>query len=83
MLVNNVYCEMGQVCGSSTMAYLNMSDLTEEYPSGFRLYSQNAVRACGRPVTSGGSCQSIRFPSYNISYSAGLWTSLWIPALLT
>ena len=31
--------------------------------------SQNGVRACGRPVTSVGSCQSICFPSYNISYS--------------
>ena len=51
------------------MAYLNMSDPTEECPSGFRLYSQNGVRACGRPVTSGGSCQSVRFPSYGISYS--------------
>ena len=68
----HVYCEMGQVCGSSgwtRMAYLNMSDPTEECPSGFRLYSQNGVRACGRPVTSGGSCQSVRFPSYSISYS--------------
>ena len=68
----HVYCEMGQVCGSSgwtRMAYLNMSDPTEECPSGFRLYSQNGVRACGRPVTSGGSCLSVRFPSYNISCS--------------
>ena len=68
----HVYCEMGQVCGSSgwtRMAYLNMSDPTEECPSGFRLYSQNGVRACGRPVTSGGSCLSVRFPSYSISYS--------------
>ena len=63
---------MRQVCGSSgwtRMAYLNMSDPTEECPSGFILYSQNGVRACGRPVTSGGSCLSVRFPSYSISYS--------------
>ena len=69
----HVYCQMEQVCGSSSgwtrVAYLNMSDPTEECPSGFRLYSQNGVRACGRPVTSGGSCQSVRFPSYSISYS--------------
>ena len=77
----HVYCEMGQVCGSSgwtRMAYLNMSDPTEECPSGFRLYSQNGVRACGRPVTSEGSYQSVRFPSYNILLS-GLWTSHWLP----
>ena len=69
----HVYCQMEQVCGSSSgwtrMAYLNMSDPTEECPSGFRLYSQNGVRACGRPVTSGGSCQSLHFSSYSISYS--------------
>ena len=51
------------------MAYLNMLDPTEECPSGFRLYSQNGVRACGRPETSGGSCLSVCFSSYNISYS--------------
>ena len=69
----HVYCQMEQVCGSSSgwtrVAYLNMSDPTEECPSGFRLYDQNGVRACGRPVTSGGSCLSVRFPSFSISYS--------------
>ena len=55
--------------GWTRVAYLNMSDPTEECPSGFRLYNQNGVRACGRPVTSGGSCLSVRFPSYSISYS--------------
>ena len=69
----HVYCQMEQVCGSSSgwtrVAYLNMTDPTEECPSGFRLYNQNGVRACGRPVTSGGSCLSVRFPSYSISYS--------------
>ena len=64
----HVYCEMGQVCGSNgwtRMAYFNMSDPTEECPSGFRLYSQNgvSVRACGRPVTSGGSCLSVTSPT--------------------
>ena len=59
----HVYCEMGQVCGSSgwtRMAYLNMSDPTEECPSGFRLYNQNGLWACGRPMTSGGSCPTLR-----------------------
>ena len=47
------------------MAYLNMSNPTEECPSGFRLYSQNgvSVRACDRPVTSGGSCLSVTSPT--------------------
>ena len=70
---HHVYCQMERICGSSSgwtrMAYLNMSDPTEECPSGFKLHSQNGVRACGRPVTSGGSCLSVRFSSHSISYS--------------
>ena len=45
----HVYCEMEQVCGSSgwmRVAYLNMTDPSEECPRGFRLYNQNGVRAC-------------------------------------
>ena len=57
----HVYCEMEQVCGSSgwmRVAYLNMTDPSEECPRGFRLYNQNSVRACGRPASSSGGCQS-------------------------
>ena len=47
-----------------------MSDSTEECPPGFRLYDEKGVRACGRPVSSpAGYCQSVKFPSYSISYS--------------
>ena len=31
------------------VAYLNMSDPTQQCPSSLRLYSANGVRACGRP----------------------------------
>ena len=48
------------------VAYLNMSDPTEECPPGFRLYNESGIRACGRPAA---DCQSVKFPSYNISYS--------------
>ena len=51
------------------VAYLNMSDPTEECPPGFRLYNWNGIRACGRASLSGGSCQSVNFPSYSIRYS--------------
>ena len=46
-----------------------MSDSTVNCPSGFRLYQSGSVRACGRPVTSSGSCVSVEFPSNGISYS--------------
>ena len=69
----HVYCHMESLCNSSggwmRVAYLNMSDPTEECPPGFRLYSQNGIRACGRPTSLGGYCQSVKFPSYSISYS--------------
>ena len=69
-----VYCHMESLCNSSggwmRVAYLNMSDPTEECPSGFRLYNQNGIRACGRPESApANSCQSVKFPSYSISYS--------------
>ena len=69
----HVYCEMEQVCGSSgwmRVAYLNMTDPSEECPRGFRLYNQNGVKACGRPASSSGGCQSsVQFPTYGVPYS--------------
>ena len=67
------YCNMGTLCGSgggwTRLAYLDMSDATQNCPSGFRLYQSGGVRACGRPVTNSGSCVSVQFPSNGISYS--------------
>ena len=68
-----VYCNMEELCGSgggwTRLAYLDMSDATENCPSGFRLYQSGGVRACGRATSSGGSCVSVQFPSNGISYS--------------
>ena len=69
----NAYCNMEELCGSgggwTRLAYLDMSDSTENCPSGFRLYQSGGVRACGRPTSSAGSCVSVQFPSNGISYS--------------
>ena len=68
-----VYCHMEELCGSdegwTRLAYLDMSDPSAECPSGFRLYESGGVKACGRPVSSGGSCASVKFPSNGIRYS--------------
>ena len=68
-----VYCYMEELCNSTggwmRVAYLNMTDSSEKCPDGFRLYSENGVRACGRPVSSGGSCVGKAFPLGNIEYS--------------
>ena len=68
-----VYCHMETLCGKGggwrRITSLNMTDPNEKCPTQFRLYSQGGVRACGRPVTSGGSCVGITFPSRDIKYS--------------
>ena len=47
----HVYCHMESLCNSGggwmRVAYLNMSDPTEECPPGFRLYNESGIRACG------------------------------------
>ena len=64
------YCNMGTLCGSgggwTRLAYLDMSDATQNCPSGFRLYQSGGVRACGKPSS---GCVSVQFPSNGISYS--------------
>ena len=69
----SAYCNMEELCGSgggwTRLAYLDMTDATENCPSGFRLYQSGGVRACGRETSSGGSCVSVQFPSNGISYS--------------
>ncbi|XP_019855034.1 PREDICTED: uncharacterized protein LOC109583941 [Amphimedon queenslandica] len=66
------YCNMGTLCGSgggwTRLAYLDMSDATQNCPSGFGLYQSGGVRACSRP-SGGGNCASVQFPSNGISYS--------------
>ena len=68
-----VYCNMEELCGSgggwTRLAYLDMTDSTENCPSGFKLYQSGGVSACGRPISNGGSCVSVQFPSNGISYS--------------
>ena len=65
---------MGELCGTgggwTRLAYLNMSDSTQNCPTGFSLYNEsNGVRACGRVNSGSGSCQSVQFSPNNISYS--------------
>ena len=66
------YCNMEELCGSgggwTRLAYLDMTDATQNCPSGFRLYQSGGVRACGKQTLHNG-CISVQFPSHNISYS--------------
>ena len=68
----NIYCNMDMLCGSgegwTRLAYLDMSDATQSCPSGFKLYQEGGVRACGRP-SDFPSCTSITFPTNGLSYT--------------
>ena len=68
-----VYCHMETLCNSGEgwirLAYLNMTDSEEKCPKELRLYNESDVRACGRPISSGGSCATLTFPSGNFNYS--------------
>ena len=67
------YCNMETLCDSgggwTRLAHLDMSEATQNCPSGFKLYQSGGVRACGRTNISGGNCVSVQFPSNGISYS--------------
>ena len=70
---HSVYCHMEELCSSeggwTRIAYLNMSDSLTDCPPGFRQYESGGIRVCGRQNSSSGSCQSVKFSSYGISYS--------------
>ena len=65
--IYSTYCNMSYMW--TRLAYLNMSNVLQSCPSGFRLYQSGGVRACGRPVTDDGSCASVQFPFNGIRYS--------------
>ncbi len=51
------------------IAYLNMSDPTQQCPNAWRGYS-DPVRSCGRPVSSRSSCATVYFSSNGKQYSS-------------
>uniref|UniRef100_A0A1X7VI71 Fibrinogen C-terminal domain-containing protein n=1 Tax=Amphimedon queenslandica TaxID=400682 RepID=A0A1X7VI71_AMPQE len=69
---HTAYCNMGSLCGSgggwTRLAYLDMTDATQNCPSGFTIYHSGGVRACGKSSSRGG-CVSVKFSSNSISYS--------------
>ena len=66
----NVYCDMARHCCGSTggwmrVAYLDMTDTSQQCPEGFTLRSE-PKRTCELIAT---SCDSILYPSHHIQYS--------------
>jgi len=71
-----VYCDMDRVCGCNStggwtrVAYLNMTDPSQQCPSAWTLQirSSEPRRLCGRE-SSGGSCDSVTYSTFGINYS--------------
>ena len=81
--IESVYCYMEELCNSTEgwtrVAHLDMRDSNESCPFGFKLYSSNGVRACGRPTSNKGSCVGTVFTSNDIEYTeVCYWISSWM-----
>ena len=62
LIQQNTDMEPQSNCGPGLwyqVAHLNMSDHSQQCPSVWREYTENGIRACGRPTTSTGSCATI------------------------
>ena len=60
-------CPCGHLGSWKRVIYLNMTDTTQECPSNWSLYTNNAVRGCGR-ITSA-TCDSAVFPTEGYTYN--------------
>ena len=64
--VASIHCGPGEW---RRVAYLNMSKPSQQCPSTWREYNTSGIRACGRPVTSRGSCPGVSYSNNNEQYS--------------
>uniref|UniRef100_A0A1X7VIX1 Fibrinogen C-terminal domain-containing protein n=1 Tax=Amphimedon queenslandica TaxID=400682 RepID=A0A1X7VIX1_AMPQE len=66
-----IYCNMDELCGQeggwTRIAYLDMSDITQNCPEEFSGYVN--YRVCGLPYNSNGTCRSVKFLTGNKSYT--------------
>ena len=68
----SVYCNMEGCDGEggwTRVAYLNMSDPSQQCPPELRPYNVSGVRGCGRHLSTSASCDSVTFSTNGISYS--------------
>ena len=70
----NIYCNMDVLCGVegggwTRLAHFDMSDNTQDCPSGFQEYRSVWSRVCFNGLNYGKSCGSIKFPTNGIAYT--------------
>ena len=59
-------------CGGSgwrRVAFLNMTDPTQQCPDSWREYDQDSVRACGRQESDIASCSSVEYSPDGLEYT--------------
>ena len=59
-------------CGGSgwrRVAFLNMTDPTQQCPDSWRNYTKDSVRACGRQESSVSSCSSVEYSPDGLEYT--------------
>ena len=72
--ITQVYCEMTPQCACSSatpytrVAFVNMTDSSQQCPGDFMEVSNSRVRACGRQTTTSGSCNSATFSVLSMEY---------------
>ena len=69
----STYCNMEELCGLgggwTRLAYLDMTDASQNCPSEFLLYTASGRRTCGKNSMWGSSCEPKIFSSRGISYT--------------
>ena len=69
-----VYCDFHRQCGCdgpgtwTRVAFLNMSDPNQVYPSNWTTYT-TPIRACGNGVTGSEGCDSVIYPTFGLTYN--------------
>ena len=61
-----IHCGAGQW---NRIAFLNMTNPSQQCPSAWREYNTSGVRACGRAPSTKGSCSSVTYMAENTVYS--------------
>ena len=71
-ITQSIYCNMEELCGEeggwTRLAYLNMSDTTQNCPPGLEECEDEGIRLCRIDEESKG-CKSVKFPTNGISYT--------------
>ena len=77
-IIRDMYAPLIHNCGEGEwyrVAYLNMSDSTQQCPSAWKEYNNSGVRACGRPVSMHFLDVQGRSIYYRTTIQQGVWKS--------